>query len=418
MLLATPPIESGKTLQFKIIETDGTVIQDWTSTGVTERQIDATANESIYQVNTALILAGFEGHVFWKTNDAIPVTYSQTINQWLDDSRAANLDILARRVEIPEAPTFTAAAGTLPSGTYCYRITSLHPWGESMPSEESNVVTSMLETPVNDTFTLGAGTLAPGTYYYRVSAINAVGETLASTETSYVLAGVGGINVNWGAVSGATGYNIYGRSTGAELFMDTVGAVETWLDDGSITPSGALPAENTTNGLNVNWSAVNNVTGYKIYGRDEDAEELLATVGVVTTWLDDGSQTPSGELPVETSAGLESMMDTLILLTNQMKTISDKFQFDGSDNVKSTQAYPEGAVIYNASNTKKTFATTLTEAVDGYWSGGPWMKFTSGLNNNQTRKIESYDGATNFITVTQSFTNIPENGDTFEIINK
>lgn len=104
-----------------------------------------------------------------------------------------------------------------------------------------------LATPVNAAFTQGAGSLVDGTYYYRVSAINDCGETLASAETSLVVTGgPGGVNVNWGAVAGATGYRIYGRATGAELFLKEVGAVTTWLDDGSLTPAGSLPAANTT----------------------------------------------------------------------------------------------------------------------------------------------------------------------------
>lgn len=109
-----------------------------------------------------------------------------------------------------------------------------------------------LATPVNATFTAGAGTLTTGTYYYRVSALKVDRETLASTETSLAITGPAGVNVNWGVVTGATGYRIYGRSTGAELLLATVGAVTTWLDNGSLTPSGALPAANTT-GFNGFW---------------------------------------------------------------------------------------------------------------------------------------------------------------------
>ncbi len=110
-----------------------------------------------------------------------------------------------------------------------------------------------LATPVNAAFTQGAGTLVTGTYYYRVVAKKANGTTtLASTETSLAITGPAGVNVAWGAVSGATGYDIYGRTTGAEQLLASVGAVTTWLDNGSLTPSGALPAANTT-GLNGCW---------------------------------------------------------------------------------------------------------------------------------------------------------------------
>lgn len=107
---------------------------------------------------------------------------------------------------------------------------------------------STLGAPTNATFTQGTGTLATGTYFYRVAANNAAGQTLASTETSVAITGPAGVNVNWTAVPGATGYSVYGRTTGAELRIGIVsgGSTTTFLDDGSITPSGALPSVDTT----------------------------------------------------------------------------------------------------------------------------------------------------------------------------
>jgi hypothetical protein len=122
-----------------------------------------------------------------------------------------------------------------------------------------------LATPVNAAFSAGVGTLVNGTYYYRVTALNAAGETLASTETSLVIAaGPQGVNVNWGAVAGATGYKIYGRSIGAELFIAQVGAVTTYLDGGSITPAGALPSSNTTDTLSLQVQAVAPGAAYNV----------------------------------------------------------------------------------------------------------------------------------------------------------
>jgi hypothetical protein len=123
-----------------------------------------------------------------------------------------------------------------------------------------------LATPVNAAFATATtgGTLAAGTYYYRVSAINAYGETLASAETSQVTTGTTStVTVNWGAVSGATGYKVYGRTTAGELLIATVGAVTTYIDTGVITPSGALPAANTT-AYSVLWSDAGTNSGYKV----------------------------------------------------------------------------------------------------------------------------------------------------------
>lgn len=111
--------------------------------------------------------------------------------------------------------------------------------------------TPALLTPVNATFSTAStgGSLAAGTYWYRVTATNDLGETLASTETSQVVpagTSTNTVTVNWGSVTDATGYKIYGRTSGAELFIASVGAVLTYTDTGSITPSGALPNANTT----------------------------------------------------------------------------------------------------------------------------------------------------------------------------
>ena len=113
---------------------------------------------------------------------------------------------------------------------------------------------AQLAAPVNATFstaTTGGTLLDNTTYYYRVAAINAQGGTsLASTETSLETGNSGAntntLTVKWAAVTGATGYVVYGRSTGAELKMATVGAVLQFIDTGSITPSGALPTSATS----------------------------------------------------------------------------------------------------------------------------------------------------------------------------
>jgi len=114
------------------------------------------------------------------------------------------------------------------------------------------VITGM-SPPVNDTFTTAGtgGTLPDGDYYYRVTAVNYLGnETLPSVETNLVIsAGTATqiVTVKWAAVAGAVKYKIYGRTTGAELYMATVsaGTLE-WVDDGSVTPAGALPVSNGT----------------------------------------------------------------------------------------------------------------------------------------------------------------------------
>lgn len=109
---------------------------------------------------------------------------------------------------------------------------------------------TMLSVPVNQAFSTGSGSLSAGTYWYRVSALGAKGETLASVETSQVLGSTGSVVVNWGPVKGAVGYNVYGRTSGSEQKLITVWGSNqtTWIDQGTISPSGALPVSNTAHG--------------------------------------------------------------------------------------------------------------------------------------------------------------------------
>lgn len=71
MLFGCSNFPNSATVQFKIITKAGVLTQDWTATGVTERVISATANMSVYQIDTTLIDSGFEGWIFWRTSDEL-----------------------------------------------------------------------------------------------------------------------------------------------------------------------------------------------------------------------------------------------------------------------------------------------------------------------------------------------------------
>lgn len=98
------------------------------------------------------------------------------------------------------------------------------------------------------------GTLADATeFFYTLTALNACGETAQSAEvnrTTGSSAGTNTITLNWSAPAGTgiTGYKIYGRATtSAEQYITTVGpAATSYVDTGSISPSGAPPTANTT----------------------------------------------------------------------------------------------------------------------------------------------------------------------------
>ena len=120
-----------------------------------------------------------------------------------------------------------------------------------------------LATPTGLALT-NEGTPGTTTYSYRVSAFNSVGETLACVSVSTALGtaspnATNYVKLTWSAVSGATGYNIWGRyATGlGETYLATVYGVLEYKDNEAdsngnlITPSLSLlpPEANTTTGV-------------------------------------------------------------------------------------------------------------------------------------------------------------------------
>ncbi len=158
--------------------------------------------------------------------------------------------------------------------------------------------------------TPGAATLADVTtggtlnfatpYYYRVSALSPFGETLAHAEQTITTANdsltTHKVTIAI-AVAGATAYRLYGRATGAELFIQQMnawvpGASVTLVDDGTITPSGALPAGNTTAGAiaasgSEFWSTAANWSG-NVIPANNDTVDLTGYAGDILYGLNTG----------------------------------------------------------------------------------------------------------------------------------
>lgn len=95
------------------------------------------------------------------------------------------------------------------------------------------------------------GTLGVAAYSYRLALITSAGDMMFGrpAKWSVTTGTTNRISLEWDLPTtcrGATvtGVKIYGRTAGSELLMATLGLVTTWTDDGSITPAGALPAGN------------------------------------------------------------------------------------------------------------------------------------------------------------------------------
>ena len=157
-----------------------------------------------------------------------------------------------------------------------------------------------LATPTISSLVEQSGTLGAGTYYYRVTAINSVGETLASTEDSVVIAASKGVQITWGAIDGATGYRIFGRTQATEQLLIAVGAVTTWTDTGALTPAGALPSSNTTGEELITgggYTANTKVVGALILQKDL-INKLYEIIVPPVTWTPSGTIGPAAGLCV------------------------------------------------------------------------------------------------------------------------
>lgn len=101
--------------------------------------------------------------------------------------------------------------------------------------------------PASSTATTG-GTVADGTMSYRVTFVSFGTETAPSVAKTQVTSGGGTstvtIDVTAIAPPFATSWKLYGRSSGTELLMQTISLpTKTFIDTGSITPSGALTTD-------------------------------------------------------------------------------------------------------------------------------------------------------------------------------
>lgn len=200
----------------------------------------------LLQEQTTVYLAVGSGIVGWDGEVVIPqpLTTQATLNNEVH-RQLATLEYLDSSGVATGTPT-TRVRGkiTIPS-TECLGVTlrEMALFGAGP---------ALLATPVissTSTATTGGSLANATTYSYRVSAINANGETLPSTALTRLTGASGAahtITINWSAITGATGYKIYGRVGGAEQLIATVGAVTTYVDTGASTPSGAVPTSNTT----------------------------------------------------------------------------------------------------------------------------------------------------------------------------
>lgn len=238
----------------------------------------------------------------------------------------------------------------------------------------ANTATLPVPTGASVTTSQLGGTLPNATSYtYEITALNAAGETLVSAASNTVTttSSTSSNTITWNAVAGATGYNVYqkiGAGAYAKLNTSPIAGTQ-FVDNGSLTASGAVPGSNTavisvptglaaatttgagtlaagtyyykvtaTNGagettpssfasaavpvngaVSLTWTAVAGATGYKVYGRPASSGGTYGLLASVTTtsYTDTGAVTPGAVPPSSnTTAG------TALTLTSSLCSLS------------------------------------------------------------------------------------------------
>jgi len=104
---------------------------------------------------------------------------------------------------------------------------------------------------------------ATGTYYYSIASTNALGETEKSTQEVTITVDVvtKRVTLTWSVPTGATGYKIYRSQTAGSYATPALvatissGSINTYVDDGTATTTGAPAVENTTGGAAPNYGS-------------------------------------------------------------------------------------------------------------------------------------------------------------------
>jgi hypothetical protein len=108
----------------------------------------------------------------------------------------------------------------------------------------------IVPTPADVTATAAVGgTLPAGTYAYRIVARRGMGQgtighSLPSAEVTTTVKDEGAAAISWAAVQDATEYQVYGRTAGGENLVWTV-AGPPFIDTGGAGPTGAAPTDGT-----------------------------------------------------------------------------------------------------------------------------------------------------------------------------
>jgi hypothetical protein len=173
-----------------------------------------------------------------------------------------------------------------------------------------NINVNSLATPSAPTvadIATGGTLLANTQYCYKIAANTDTATTLASTEACVTTANDGNdthsISVDASGLIGALGALIYGRTTGAELSLNSVsvnaGVMTQYIDTGADTPTDPLPTENLTASFTIDGGA----NGFSL---TQNSLNLASVSGNIANFVADPDLGPY--LDLKGAAGVEFVL--------------------------------------------------------------------------------------------------------------
>lgn len=192
-----------------------------------------------------------------------PIALNQTVTANVYCNNTADLTSVEANINAALATLFAKRINYL--GFNIYRSDIY----ETIMACDSHIVYIELLSPTSDILvditapaslqlSAAGGSLPAGQYTYGVTALSATGESLVTNFTTITTTSTGGVLLVWNFVPGATGYRIYGRTPLSQGLMYNHGPnVNSQTDNGAVTPSGALPAMDTSGVHYANLNTVN-----------------------------------------------------------------------------------------------------------------------------------------------------------------
>ncbi|MBN9208127.1 MAG: SGNH/GDSL hydrolase family protein [Microbacterium ginsengisoli] len=124
----------------------------------------------------------------------------------------------------------------------------------TIPPAGSQAVTAPADFTLTALPGYAGGTLPAGTYYYQIVTRTSLGQSTPTVEKSVTLSAVGAVRIDWTPAPGATGYSVWGRTTGASkplVWQNGTGTAQatpqnTFTDTGAATTAATMPSANTT----------------------------------------------------------------------------------------------------------------------------------------------------------------------------